>query len=34
MLAVLSDSPQQYFFSFDIKSGYHHIEVFLGPTVA
>ena len=43
MLTVLSDSPQQYFFSFDIKSGYHHIEIFpddqkflgfLGPTVA
>ena len=43
MLTVLSDRPQQYFFSFDIKSGYHHIEIFsddqqflgfLGPTVA
>ena len=43
MLTVLSDSPQQYLFSFDIKSGYHHIEIFpddqqflgfLGPTVA
>ena len=28
MLTVLSDSPQQYLFSFDIKSGYHHIEIF------
>ena len=43
MLTVLSDRPQQYFFSFDIKSGYHHIEIFpddqqflgfLGPTGA
>ena len=29
MLTVLSDSPQQYLFSFDIKSGCHHIEIFL-----
>ena len=28
MLTVLSNSPQQYLFSFDIKSGYHHIEIF------
>ena len=28
VLTVLSDSPQQYLFSFDIKSGYHHIEIF------
>ena len=28
MLTVLSGSPQQYLFSFDSKSSYHHIEIF------
>ena len=28
MLTVLSDSPQQNLFLFDIKSGYHRIEIF------
>lgn len=28
MLSSLRDCPQQWLFSFDIKSGYHHIDIF------
>lgn len=28
MLTFLSDCQQNWLFSFDIKSGYHHIEIF------
>jgi hypothetical protein len=28
MLTTLTDCPQKFLFSFDINSGYHHIEIF------
>ena len=28
MLTTLTDCPQHFLFSFDIKSGYHHIDIF------
>lgn len=28
MLSILTDCPQNWMFSFDIKSGYHHVDIF------